>query len=116
MKYITLVTSLALSASALLTTGCMIDVPTGAYQEQSSNDGDFREKVHRLRAHYERVMEEVNTIGRGKHLHGEMADIDAGIHRVASFVFSGQFVPERAQANISSLHERLRAVSEQARQ
>jgi hypothetical protein len=115
MKYLTLITSLALSLSALLTTGCMIDDPR-AYQEQSSNDGDFREKVHRLRAHYDRVMEEVETIGRGRHLHGEMADIDAGIHRVASFVFSGQFIPERAQENISRLHERLRAVSEQCHQ
>ena len=120
MKYTTIIASLSLGLTALITTGCVADAGyAGGGSDNSSyydNGTDYREKVRHLRAHFARVHDEAEYHGANRHIRGELIEINEGIDRVASFVFSGQFVPERAQENISRLHSELRQVSEEIRQ
>jgi len=115
MKYTTIIASLSLGLTALLSTGCVDPGYVTATVSTSSYDGDdtghdFRRKVHHLREHYARVRDEAENRGAGPRVRGELAEIREGIDRVAGFVYSGQFIPERAQENISRLHEELRQV------
>jgi len=120
MKYTTIIATLSLGLTALVSTGCVVDAayaPGGGYSSSSYDTGsDFREKVRRLRDHYARVHDEAAASGAHHHIWRHLAEINDGIDRVASFVFSGQFVPERAQENISRLHAELREVSEEIHQ
>jgi hypothetical protein len=123
MKYISIITSLSLGLTALVTSGCVAgvaDTTTGGsgYDDSAHYDDgtDFRAKVRHLRDHYARVRDEADYRGASRHIRGELVEISEGIDRVASFVYSGQFIPERAQENISRLHHELRAVSDEMRQ
>lgn len=121
-EYTNIIASVAFSLGALLTSGCVTDgagysstVSSDSGDSYYSQGGDFRAKVHRLREHYARVREEAEYRGAHGRVRDRMMEISAGIDRVAGFVYSGQFSPERAQENISRLHSELREVSDQIR-
>jgi hypothetical protein len=116
MKYTAIIASLSLGITAFITTGCVTD--GSGYADNSyhyDQDTTFRDKVRHLREHYARVRDEAEYRSASRHIRGELVDISQGIDRVASFVFSGQFIPERAQDNIARLHSELRGVSEEMR-
>ena len=122
MKYTPFIASLSVGLTALITSGCVADVAdtngASTYDDSAhyDHDTDFRAKVRHLRDHYARVRDEAEYRGASRHIRGELVEINEGIDRVASFVFSGQFIPERAQENISRLHQELRSVSDEMRQ
>jgi len=121
MKYSSILYAAALGVSVMGSIGCVVapvDSGPGYYRERDSyvdTGSDYRGKVHRLREHYNRVASEAERCGAGPEVREHLRDIDQGIHRVASFVFSGEFNPDRAQENISRLHDELRQVSEHLR-
>jgi len=122
MKYTTIIASVAFGLSALLSSGCVADgaaygtVSSDSGDSSYSQGGDFRAKVHHLREHYARVREEAEYRGAYRRVRDQLMEINVGIDRVAGFVYSGEFSPERAQENISRLHGELREVSDQIRQ
>ena len=121
MKYSSILLAAALGASVMTSIGCVVapvESGPGSYRDReyaSDTGSDYRGKVHRLREHYNRVAAEADRVGAGPEVREHLRDIDQGIHRVASFVFSGEFNPDRAQENISRLHEELRQVSDHLR-
>jgi hypothetical protein len=122
MKYTTIIPFLCLGFATFISTGCIVDPGYATTTASSSSyDGDdtghdFRRKVRHLREHYARVRDEAENHGAGQHIRGELAEISQGIDRVASFVYSGQFSPDRAQENISRLHGELRGVWQEIHQ
>jgi len=121
MKYTTIIASVAFSLGALFTSGCVADgaayntVSSDSGDSYYSQGGDFRAKVHHLREHYARVREEAQYRGVYGRVRDRLMEISVGIDRVAGFVYSGEYSPERAQENISRLHSELREVSDQIR-
>ena len=115
MKRQVLFAILSLPLTALLPTACTVEVPDEHYHHhyRSAQDDDFRDRVHHLREHYYRVKHDAERVGAGHSVFAQLSDIDQGISRVAGFVFSGSYEPDRANENIVRLHSQLRELSEQ---